>query len=192
MNENELSVKHSIYLIEGMINMTRNHFCEKGHMFLVWGWVILICSTASFISLHYFQDYQLFPVWLLACITIVYHFIYIHKQRKKNVVITYADEINRSIRVAFIIIGGILEIILTKMGNQYLINTVLLVVYAIPTFLSGVVLRFIPLKLGAIACCLLAYISTSLPYKFSFLLLSAAIIAACLIPGYLLATRFKE
>lgn len=192
MKEKELSVNESISLIQGMINMARNRSGEKGHMFLVWGWIILICSTMSFISLHYFQDYRLFPIWLLACITIVYHFIYMYKQRKDDIVITYTDEINRNIWIAFIIIGGLLEIILTKTGNQNLINTVLLVVYGIPAFLSGVILRFIPLKFGAIACCILAYISTLMPYKFSFLLLSAAIIAACLIPGYLLALRFKK
>ncbi len=192
MKEKELSVNESINLIESMINMARNRFGEKGHMFLVWGWVILICSIMSFISLHYFQDYRLFPIWLLACITIVYHFIYICKQRKNDIAITYTDEINRNLWVVFIIIGGVLEIILTKTGNQNLINTVLLVVYGIPTFLSGVILRFFPLKLGAVACCILAYISTLTPYKFSFLLLSAAIIAACLIPGYLLSLRFKK
>lgn len=192
MNEKELSITQSVNLITSMINLARNSFSEKGHMFLVWGWVIFICSIMSFISLHYFNDYRLFPIWLLACTTIVYHFIYIYKQWKNAIVATYTDEINRNIWVAFIIIGGVLEIILSKTGNQNLINSVLLVVYGIPTFLSGVILRFIPLKLGAIVCCILAYLSTLMPYKFSFLLLSAAIVAACLIPGYLLAIRFKK
>ncbi len=192
MTEKELSVAEHINLIANMINTARNSFSEKGHLLLVWGWTILICSISSFISLHYFNDYRLFPIWLLACLNIVYHFIYTRKQRNKTIVTTYTDEINRSIWIVFIITGAVLEIILSQTGNQNLINAVLLVVYAIPTFLSGAVLRFTPLKTGAIVCCILAYASTWMPYKFSFLLLSVAMIAACIIPGYLLSIRSKN
>lgn len=64
--------------------------------------------------------------------------------------------------------------------------------YGIPTFLSGVIMRFTPLKVGGICCGILAMASSYIHNEYILLLLAAAVIAAWIIPGYILKNRFKK
>jgi hypothetical protein len=192
MQQQEFSPQDSLNLIESMINKARNRFSENGHLYLLWGWVILICSIVSFISLYFFKDYRLFPVWFITWIAVIYQFIYLYKKRKSETVRTYTDEINANVWMVFVIMSGLLVVILGKTANQNLFNTAILIMYGMPTFLSGVILKFNSLKIGAIVCWVLAFVSTQIPYEFSFLLLAMAVVTAWFVPGYLLRSRYKN
>jgi hypothetical protein len=67
-----------------------------------------------------------------------------------------------------------------------------LMFYGIPTFLSGIVMQFAPLKFGGIACWLLAIASTFVSPLYYLLLLALAVLAAWIIPGYLMNQKFKK
>lgn len=192
MQQQEFSPQDSLSLIESMINKARNRFSENGHLYLLWGWVILICSIVSFVSLYQFKDYRLFPVWFLTWVAVLYQFIYLFRKKKEQTVRTYTDEINSSVWTVFIIMGGLMAVILNKLGHYQLMNTMLLILYGMPTFLSGVIFKFNPLKIGAVVCWVLAFVSTLIPYEFSFLLLTMAVITAWIVPGYLLRSRYKN
>ena len=64
--------------------------------------------------------------------------------------------------------------------------------YGMPTFLSGIILKFKPLIIGAICCWLLAVATPFANYDYQFLLMACAVIAAWIIPGYLLKEKFKK
>jgi hypothetical protein len=49
MQQEEFSPQDSLHLIESMINKARNRFSENGHLYLLWGWVILVCSVVIII-----------------------------------------------------------------------------------------------------------------------------------------------
>lgn len=192
MQEPEFSPQDSLLLIESMINKARNRFSENGHLYLLWGWVILFCSAVSFFSLYYFKDYRLFPVWFITWGAVIYQFVYLFRKRKSESVKTYTDDINSNVWMVFVIMSGLLVVILGKTGNQNLFNTAILIMYGMPTFLSGVIMKFNSLKIGAAVCWVLAFVSTLIPYEFSFLLLAMAVITAWIIPGYLLRSRYKN
>lgn len=192
MQQQDLSPQDSLNLIESMINKARNRFSENGHLYLLWGWVVFFCGLVSFFSLWYFKDYRLFPVWFLTWAAVIYQFFYLARKKKKEAVRTYTEEIGNNVWIVFVIMAGLLTIILAKTGNQQLFNTVILVLYGLPTFLSGEIMKFFPLKIGAAVCWILAVVSIYIPYEFSFLLLSMAVVTAWIIPGYLLRSRFKN
>lgn len=192
MQQEDFSPQDSLTLIESMINKARNRFSENGHLYLLWGWVVLICSSVSFISLYLYKDYRLFPVWFLTWAAIIYQFIYLFRKKKEERVKTYTDEISASVWLVFVVMGGLLAVILARTNNQSLFNTVLLILYGMPTFLSGVILKFNPLKIGALVCWLLAFISSMIPNEFSFLLLAIAVVTAWIVPGYLLRSRYQK
>ena len=48
-NEN-LSAQESMNLISSMIHKAKNQFSENGHLYLLWGWTIFICSVFQFIN----------------------------------------------------------------------------------------------------------------------------------------------
>jgi len=67
-----------------------------------------------------------------------------------------------------------------------------LVLYGMPTFLSGIILKFRPLIWGGIGCWLLSLVSMFIPFEFYMLLLGAGVIIAWIIPGYLLQSKYKK
>ena len=67
-----------------------------------------------------------------------------------------------------------------------------LMLYGIPTFLSGVVMRFLPLRVGGVFCWGLSVIAIYIGPLYALLLLGAAVIAAWIIPGYLLRRKYNQ
>lgn len=193
MEQQDFSAKDSLQLIESMISKAQNRFSESGHLYLLWGWVVLVCSITSFISIYFFGNHKnLMYVWMLIIPTIIYQTIYLARVKKSTTVRTYTDEINNYVWVVFVIMGFLVGIIIGRSGHPELFNPLILMLYGMPTFLSGIILKFIPLRIGAISCWVLALVSVFIPYEFSFLLLALAVITTWIIPGYLLRSRFQK
>ena len=192
MEQQELSTRDSLQLIESMINKAQNRFSENGHLYLLWGWVVLICSITSFVTIYFYGSGKMIMyVWMLTIPTVIYQMIYLARVKKKTAVRTYTDEINSYVWLVFIIMGFLVGIIVGRSGQPQLFNPLVLMLYGMPTFLSGVILKFRPLRIGAICCWVLALVSVLIPYQFSFLLLALAVITTWIVPGYLLRSRFK-
>ena len=193
MQQQEFSPQESLQLIQSMINKAQNRFYENGHLYLLWGWVIVVCSIASFVSIYFFQNQKnLSYIWMLTLPTTVYQMIYLARVKKNKTVKTYADEINGYVWLVFVCMGFLVGIIIGKSGHVALFNPLILMLYGMPTFLSGVILKFKPLRIGAICCWVLSLLSVFVPIEFSYLLLTMAVISAWLVPGYLLRIRFKN
>jgi hypothetical protein len=192
MEQPEFSTRDSLQLIESMINKAQNRFSENGHLYLLWGWVVLICSITSFVAIYFYDNAKsIMFVWMLTIPTVIYQMIYLARVKKNTAVRTYTDEINSYVWMVFVIMGFLVGIIVGRSGHPELFNPFVLMLYGMPTFLSGVILKFMPLRIGAVCCWVLALISVLIPYQFSFLLLAVAVITTWIVPGYLLRSRFK-
>lgn len=193
MEQQDFSAKDSLQLIESMISKAQNRFSENGHLYLLWGWVILICSIASFISVYFLGSFNnLMYVWMLIFPTVIYQMIYLARVKKKETVRTYTDEIVSYVWLVFVIMGFLVGIIIGRSGQPQLFNPLILMLYGMPTFLCGILLKFVPLRIGAVSCWVLALASVVVPYQFSFLLVALAVIVTWIVPGYLLRSRFQK
>jgi uncharacterized membrane protein len=195
MPEENISGAESMKIIQNMINKAKNQFSENGFMYLLWGWAILICSLGQFILLHYVHYPKHYMVWLLTWIVLIIQFIYIRKQIRKRKVQTYTEDIIKYVWICFVFVIFLMTFILGKLlGPEYYkyMNPVILTVYGIPTFLSGIILRFRALVIGGISCWVLSIVSTFIGYDYQLLLLGMAVIVAWIIPGYLLRIRYKK
>lgn len=117
------------------------------------------------------------------------------KKKRRERVRTYADHIVGYVWLTFVITMFLMGFILARgqAENYYkLINPVFLALYGIPTFMSGIVLRFKPLVIGGVCCWVLSVIGTFMPYDYQLLLLSAAMVIAWIIPGYQLQVKYKK
>ena len=63
MTEDKFTPEQSLELIGSMINKAKNKFGENGHLYLLWGWAILICSLAQFILFRYVKWEYHYMVW---------------------------------------------------------------------------------------------------------------------------------
>jgi hypothetical protein len=195
-NDNDFSPQQSLQLIESMINRAKDKYAEDGFMYLIWGWLVFVCSLLQFLLMHVFQYQQHYIVWLATIPVFIYQAFYISKKHKQQTVITYTDSIIGFVWITFsivIVLLGFLVGFLTT-GEYYThIIHILLAVYGMPVFLTGVIIRFKPLIYGGIACWILCIISTFIKvYDYQFLCIPLAMLLAWIIPGYMLRAKYKS
>jgi hypothetical protein len=134
-------------------------------------------------------------VWMLTWAAFIYQTIYLIRNKRKERVKTYADRVVGFIWMAFVVMMFLFGFLFGReLGDEYykMVSPGFLALYGMPTFLSGIVLRFRPLIIGGICCWLLSMVSAYTPYDFQLLLLSAAMVSAWIIPGYLLRMKYKK
>ncbi len=194
-NDSSMTPAGNLQLIESMINQAKNKFTENGHIYLIWGWTVLICSLGHFILLQLYNMQTASQIWMLTWVTAIYQIVYSIRKKKKEAIKTYTDDIVGFIWLTFIVSMVLVAFIIARAGVSYFtlfLNPLFLTLYGIPTFLSGIVLRLTPLKIGGISCWLLAVLACFIPYDYQLLLLAAAMVAAWIIPGYALQSKFKK
>ncbi|MEO9211039.1 MAG: hypothetical protein ABI208_08070 [Ginsengibacter sp.] len=191
-NEKEMTEMERLELISSMINKAKNNFAENGVLYLLWGWVILVCCITQFIAVHFFNYPYAHFVWFLTWIVVLFQIFYLKKKKKLQKARTYTNEINSMVWLVFFICMMLMVFISLQLKNYEMINPLLLVLYGVPTFLSGVIMKFKPLIFGGICCWVLSIISPFILYEYQMLLIAAAVIAAWIIPGYLLQKKYKK
>lgn len=195
MQDEKLTGNESLQVIHAMINKAKNQFSENGHLYLLWGWFVLICSITHFILLHFLHYEKAYLIWMLTCVVLIYQIVYLRRRGKKTKVTTYTDDIIKFVWLVFVILMFLFYFLYIRVLERdffKFISPGFLALYGMPTFLSGVILRFRPLVIGGISCWILSGISTYIGYDYQLLLLALAVIVAWIIPGYILGSRFKK
>lgn len=195
MSEENFSPEQSLQVIQSMIEKAKNQFSENGHLYLLWGWVIFIASVGQFILLNLVHYHNHYLVWFLPWLAVIYQVFYLAKEKKRKKVTTYTDRIIGFVWITFFILLILFGFILSReLGPVYykLICPVSLALYGMPTLLSGIILHFRPLVAGAIGCWLLSIGALFVRYDYQILFLSAAMVIAWIIPGYILRSNYQK
>lgn len=190
-NIQERSPQETLQLIESMINKAQNRFGENGVLYLLWGWVILGCSLLHYSMIRWTDIKNPELIWFTTLIAVAYQIFYHARQVKKQTVRTYTDEIISYVWIVFGISGGIATFILGRSNTWISMYPMILMLYGMPTFLSGAIMRFQPLMFGAVVCWILAVVATFIDPLNTLLLVALAVIAAWIIPGYILKMKYK-
>lgn len=192
MEEKQLSEKESFELITSMINKAKGRIGETGTSYLLWGWLILVCCIVQFVSLHFFNYANSYYIWYATWIFLIFQFFYFRKQKKLITVKTYTGEINRFVWLAFFICTVLIIFISIYLKYYEIIYPLILVMYGMPTFLSGIILKFRPLIIGGVCCWVFSFFSSFVASEYQSLFIAAAVIVAWIIPGYILKQNFKK
>jgi hypothetical protein len=192
--EEKFSPEASLQAIHEMIEKAKGHFIENGHLYLLWGWVIFACSLTQFIlrKIGYHGHYQ---VWFVTWLAVIYQFIYLRKEHRKQRVVTYAGIMIGFIWITFFIMMVLMAFLLIRANTEVtykLLYPVFLALYGMPTFLCGALLKYRPLIIGGAGCWVLAIIASFMGYEYQLLLISAAMVIAWIIPGYMLRNKYKK
>jgi hypothetical protein len=194
-NDKLTSGEEGLAIIQAMINKAKHQFGDNGHLYLMWGWVVLFCALAQFTLLNYFRFTQHYLVWMLTWAAAIYQQVYMARRNKKRVVKTYTDDILSYVWLVFVVVmflfGYLFATVLGK-ETYKLINPAFLVLYGMPTFLSGIILKFRPLIIGAITCWILAIFAGLVTPEYHMLFLAAGVVIAWIVPGYIMRSRFKK
>ncbi|MFT4154167.1 hypothetical protein [Parafilimonas sp.] len=196
MNENDFSPRQSLQLIESMINRAKDKYAEDGFMYLLWGWLVFILSIIQFVLLHVFNYAYHYIVWLVTIPVFIYQIFYTKKKNRNQKVFTYTDAIIGYVWITYAIVMLLLCFFIGILTSgeyfKYIIH-ILLAVYGMPVFLTGIIIKYRPLIYGGIACWVLCILSTFIKnYDYQFLCIPAAMIVAWIIPGYSLRAKYKS
>ena len=191
-NADIMSEKEGFLLITSMINRARNRYHENGYLYLLWGWLIFICCIIQFVGLHFFNYPQVYYAWYSTWALFIYQVFYLRKNRDKRRVTMYTGEIIGYVWLVFIITYALLVYIMIMEKAPGAIAPAILTAFGMPTFLSGVILKFRALKVGGIVCWVLAAVAPFVLYEYQYLLIAAAVAAGWIVPGHLLRYKHKN
>ncbi len=185
----ELNEQKSLQLIEDMIKKAKDQYSDNGFLYLLWGWLVLLASLSHYFLLQSEAD-KPYLAWLLMPLGGVISAVYAMQAQKKSYHKTYTDDVMKYTWMAFLFTLGIVLFSMNKL-QEYTYPMVILL-YGIPTFISGGVLKFKPLIIGGSLCWILSILSMFQPFEYQLLLLAASVLSAYIIPGHLLRNQYLK
>lgn len=209
-----LSEKESLDLIAKMINQAKNAYHDTGVAAMMWGAVVAVCALVKLSEIQF--NYRLpFDIYLLALVAIVPQVFISIREKKKRKVKTYDDIYMDYLWLAFgiciflmIFIINTVYADLSPMVKDYremskgrtdwtefrfseYVSSLFLLLYGIPTFVTGTACKFKPMVWGGLLCwvCCLAALYTTV--KLDLLLTAFAAVVAWLIPGIIMERDYR-
>ena len=191
MEEKSLSGQESLQLITQMIGKAKNDYYESGLGALLWGFTNLICFTLAYCDAVKWFEMPFDPFYLMG-ITFILQVYFDRKEKKYQTAITYKDETHRYVWLAFAISVLVLTIAGAIANIGYIVLPLLLLLFAIPTFISGCINKFSPFIIGGISCWILCIVSFFYQGYNTYLLVALGAGMAWIIPGFILRARFYK
>lgn len=185
--EKVMSGEESLRVITEMINKTRVSITQSSFHLLFWGWLIFACSLSEFLLWKLTDWTNSWYVWLFVIPGVFVSLIYGFVKGKREKVFTYGTTIYVWTWMAFLVSSIIFFIVFPV--ETVSVSKYMLLIAAMPLFISGTVLRFRPLMWGAVSFWVLALVAHFGGETASGLAMPVAMIAGYLIPGYLLRKR---
>jgi hypothetical protein len=187
--EKNLSALESLEVITDAIGKTKENFKANSSYFMLWGWLIALASICFFL-LHQYTSFQYYflPFPVLVAGGIITTLAWFFKRKSAHPTETYLDYF---LSRMWLVLGiGFIITVFVAVSQKLPPFLYALIIAAIGTLASGLVMKFRPLIIGGILFFTAAVIGVYIPDGYKPLLLGAAIIAGYLIPGYLL--KFKK
>jgi hypothetical protein len=179
----DLSAKQSLDIITNMILEAKGNVQRNNFYFLLWGWVIVLANIGMYAlaQLEYRHPYIVWTITIPAWIFTIYRGF---RDGKSKDTATHFDRISGWLWMTF----GITIFILVGFGFRinYQLNPVILIISAMPTLVSGIILRFRPLVFGGTAFWIGGIACFLVPVHLQPLIGAVTIVFGYLIPGYML------
>ncbi|MFT5666400.1 MAG: hypothetical protein ACI9DK_000584 [Vicingaceae bacterium] len=186
MSEAEKQIQY----IEEMIATTKGNLSNGSVHFLLWGWLVFAAAVTNYILLNVVEYNNHWIAWpILLSLGGVLAVVIGRRQGKKQIVVTKIDKMLIQLWSGFGITMLVFLIAMAAIG-PVIVYPMLVALYGFGTFVSGGILDFKPLKVGAIAAWVCAIFGFFQPdFGMQLILLAAAILLCYIIPGHLLAAK---
>lgn len=179
-----LTTEESLHIISSMIRQTKGNFQDYSFHFLLWGWVIAFINLGIYLLINFSNFSAPYFLWALSIPAAIVSFWYGWRQGRKARVRTHLDSVNSSMWICY----GVLTFTLVVFGGKlnWQLTPLILLITALPTLISGIILRFRPLMYGSIIFWLMGIFGFMVTFEVQHLLAALAITLGYLLPGYLL------
>jgi len=190
MEEKQFTGEESLKLINRMIYEAKGYFYESGIGGLIYGYSIVICTLLTYFREKDLLAFPFNPFYLMTPVFFIQGWVQ-YKEEKKKKAKTFTDE-----AVDYVWLGYFLSVFAALCGNfanaGYIIVTIILLLTAGASFITGMLTKFRYHVVCGIVCMLIAAVSFFVQNANIYLLLTAVAMLVWLIPGYILRVRFKK
>ncbi len=187
----EINEQKSMDIILETIENARANFRDDGFFYLLWGWLVLAASLLQFSLIVFVNTEYNWIGWpVLMTLGGIFSGIHISKLKKDGQVKTHFDTVMIYLWSGFMI--AILILLMVTFFNIIsfaVLDPMIIILFSLGTFVSGGILKFTPLKIGAVFGWAIAAIAFFIPDVYQLLLVALAILIAYLIPGYILKSN---
>lgn len=181
-----LSPVESLDIITNMIQQAKGNVQRNTFFFLLWGWVIVIANLGMY-SLSIIGYRYPYVVWAITVPAWLYTLWKTFSRSNETISVSHLDRISGWLWISYGVTLALVVAFGSKIGWN--INPVILLMTAIPTFVTGIILRFRPLILGSIAFWALGILCFLVSRDQQQLVGATAIVLGYLIPGYMLRSK---
>ncbi len=211
----QLSEKESLSLIATMINKAKDSYHDTGVSAIMWGSIIAICALVKLSEIQF--NYRLpFDINLITILAIIPQIFISIKEKKRRLVKSYDDAYMDYIWLAFgiciFLMVFIVNTVHAELGpvmHEYrqmsagktdgidfrfseFVMPLFLLLYGIPTFITGAACRFRPMLWGGLLCWVCCIIALFTTIKIDLLLTAFSAMAAWLIPGIIMEADYRK
>ncbi|NCI45485.1 hypothetical protein [Sediminibacterium soli] len=218
--EKQMTEQESLQLITEMINKAKGHYQESGTGPILWGTVVGIAGLVSFAE-HYWHFSIGFDIWWIVFLAFIPQIVISVREGKQKKTVAYQEAYLNTIWLVFGIsifmltfyfnvIPGASERLMAgdnqqvwikntatgelKQSRPFILSaqSLLLLLYAMPTLATGIAQRFKPMVIAGIVCYGMFILSCFLSSTWDLLLNGVAGILNWLIPGLILRARYLK
>jgi hypothetical protein len=184
-----LTAQQSLDIITSMIRQTKGNARQNSFHFLLWGWIVVLANLGMY-TLNYLEYERPYIVWLITIPAWFLSFYVGCNRQRRERVFTHYDLLHLSLWLSF----GVCIFTIVAFGYKlnFQINPLILTLSSIPTFLSGILMRFRPFMVGGICFWIFGVIGFLTPVEFQPLVGAVAVSCGYLIPGYMLRAKKSE
>lgn len=193
MNDTPLDPKKSFDIIDSIIAESQKQNHDNGFYFRLWGILVALSSTVQYVLLDIGFGQESNLVWLvMSLIGAPISIYYGYRQSRKNIHGTQSisEKIYGRVWLGFGI--SLAMVIFTAIHLRVTPLPFICVVVGLATFLSGRLLRFLPLTLGGIVFWACAIFASMFAQKEALLIYAASIVLGYLVPGFILWKKTKS
>lgn len=191
MKEQELTKEESLALIGRMISQAKENYSKGSSIyFLLWGWVVLVANLGHYLIQKFDWFDRPWLIWSITIPAIIYTIVQSIRDGKNSKVATHLDSLYGHV---WMIAGiGIVVSILFMSQINYYHNAFILLFAMGGTYISGQMLKFRPLVMGAFALLVSGIVCFNVSMVDQYLVGAIGILLGYLIPGYMLKSRERE
>ncbi len=200
--EKSLTEKESLDLITRMINQAKDSYRDTGTAAIMWGIIITICSLVRLAEIQFTFKMPFDIYWITFLAVIPQIWISIREKKKRRVKTydeIYMDYVWFGFGISIFLMIFILNVLFNSLNSvntlpgksaisvlYEFIAPLFLLLYGLPTFITGAACKFRPMLFGGLFCWACCIITIFTPIKIDLLLTAASAIFAWLIPGMIM------
>ena len=183
---------NSLKIINEMIETAKNSVSDNSFHYLLWGWLVLIASCLDYcLTTILHTPYHWLPWPVLMGAGGVIAFLYFLFQKRKETVKTYFGIFLGYTWLSVLAALFVTGFIAARFGFQAA-YPVIMIIYGMGLFVSGMAFRFVPLVIGSISCWVCAVVACYVSHDNQLVLLAVSVLSGYIIPGYILKIKFKH